>query len=110
MRLTMAMSWAMNAPVLLHELSHYITFMLPTEYKINKGKVHLNYNTYSLIFAGHGALYMAVFSRVLIDFYYVKEESLYESIIEAKLDWFPIKSLKIKDINTGIENYCDKIK
>lgn len=83
---------------------------MPTKYKMNKGAVNLNYKQYSNIFSGHGALYMAIFSRLLIDFAYMKEAPLYESIKEAGLAWFPIKSLKVKDVDQGIERYLSYIK
>jgi hypothetical protein len=110
MRLEMVMSWAMNAHILLHELAHYIQFIQPTPYRLNRGEVLLNFNEYEEIFAGHGAAYMAVFSRLLIDFYHVNEESLYDSIREAELLWFPIKSVKVSDITEGITKYCKRNK
>lgn len=108
MRLEMVMSWAMNGHTLLHELAHYIQFVQPTPYRLNRGEVLLNFNEYEEIFAGHGAAYMAVFSRLLIDFFNVNQESLYDSIREAELLWFPIKSIKTEDVTEGITKYCKK--
>jgi len=108
MRLVMIMSWAMNAHTLLHEIAHYITFVSPTSYRLNRGDYKLSYVEYEEIFAGHGAAYMAVFARLLIDFFYVEENYLYDNLRESGLKWFPIKSVRARDINDGITKYCKK--
>ncbi len=108
MRLEMVMSWAMNAKILLHEIAHYINFVHPTPYRVNNGEFTLNYDQYEEIFAGHGAAYMAVFSRLLIDFHYINEEALYDNLNSSGLAWFPIKSIRVEDLTEGITSYCQR--
>jgi len=108
MRLVMIMEWAMNGRVLIHELGHYINFTLPTPYRMNRGEYKLNYSQYEELFSGHGAAYMAIYARLLIDFYYVDEEFLYDSLNDSGLCWFPIKSISVKDVTEGITQYCQR--
>lgn len=110
MRLVMVMEWAMNAPILLHELAHYITFISPTPYRLNRGEHKLSFKQYEELFAGHGAVYMAVFARLLIDFHRIKASSLYESLDASGLNWFPIDNITTQGVTNGITKYCNKWK
>jgi hypothetical protein len=108
MHLEMVMSWAMNNVILLHELAHYIHFLMPTPYRLNRGPYRLTFDEYEEIFAGHGSSYMAIFVRLLIDFGMYKEDALYESLDEAGIWWFPIEKLTVDSFTRGITKYCKK--
>lgn len=108
MKLDMVMSWAMNNHILLHELAHYIQFVHPTAYRLNRGEYRLNYDQYEEIFAGHGAAYMSTFARILIDFGFYKEEAIYDSLEDNGICYFPIRSIRLKDLDEGITQYCKK--
>jgi len=107
MKLTMALEWAMTPQLLLHEIAHYIAFCLPTPYRLNRGEKKMSFLEYEGVFSGHGALYMAIFSKLLIDFMYIKREPLYRSIQESGLECFEIKSLKPQDVNDAISIYLN---
>lgn len=105
MRLVIMLSWGMNESVILHELAHYIEFMTPSAYRINKGEIVLSFNEYSILYAGHGACFVSVYARLLIDFYYVDEEWLYSSLSSTDLYWFKLKDLKTETMNLAIKKY-----
>lgn len=107
MKLTMILSWAMKPYLILHELAHYITFCYPTSYRLNRGEVKLSLAQYRDLFSGHGSCYMAIFVRLIIDFMYVDEEYLYNSLNESGLHYFPIKSIRMKDVEKGITKYLE---
>jgi hypothetical protein len=105
MSLTMIMSWALSEPVIIHEVSHYIDFTTPNPYRLNKGKYRLSFNEYQKIFAGHGASFVSIFARALIDFYEVNEDEVYQSLEDARIDHFYIKSIQLSDIVKGMDEY-----
>jgi hypothetical protein len=108
MKLIMVMDWAMSPEILLHELAHYISFCHPTPYRLNKGELKLSFSQYEDIFCGHGSAYMAVFSRLLIDYMYLDEAHLQDSIQAAGLSYFPIRSIRVDDLTHGITSYIKK--
>ena len=110
MKLTMVLAWAMKPYLILHELAHYITFCYPSHYRLNRGEVKLSLAQYKDLFAGHGACYMAIFTRLVIDFMYVDEKEIYDSLDDAGLHYFPIESIQFKDVENGITQYVKNSK
>ena len=110
MGLTMIMDWALSAPVIIHEVSHYVDFVTPNPYRLNQGKHRLSYKEYENIFAGHGASFTSIFARALIDFYEVNEDEMYDSLTMAGLDHFWIKSIRTEDIIKGMDRYIVDIR
>ncbi|MEG3765101.1 hypothetical protein [Alteromonas sp. 14N.309.X.WAT.G.H12] len=108
MRLTIQLSWALTAPIIIHEICHYIDFITPNPYRINQGKHRLSFRDYEHLFAGHGASYTSIFARALIDFYGVDEQEMYESLKAADLWHFWIKSIAVKDIIEGMDHYVEQ--
>lgn len=109
MTLSIASSWGMSAPVLLHELAHYLMFISPTPYRLNKGDILIGYDEYEKLFSGHGAVFLSIFSYLLIKFAYVRKESLYLSLEANNLEWFELNSLTTDDINNGIRSYIENL-
>jgi hypothetical protein len=109
MQLTMIMAWALSAPVIIHEVSHYIEFTNPNPYRLNQGKHRLSFNEYENIFAGHGASFVSIYARGLIDFYGVKEDDVYDSLEESGLSHFFVKSIKSQDIIKGMDDYVVRL-
>ncbi len=103
--LTMIMDWALSAPVIIHEVSHYIDFVTPNPYRLNKGTHRLSFKEYETVFAGHGASFVSIFARALIDFYGVNEDDMYDSLNASDLDHFYIKTIKTEDIIKGMDRY-----
>lgn len=102
MSITIVMAWGMNPLVLIHELAHYFTFCLATDYRLNRGDVRLSFKEYTEVFSGHGTLYMGVFARMLIQFGYIKESWLYDSWDQARLKYIFTENLTKEAIDEGI--------
>lgn len=105
MKITMIMSWAMNARILIHELAHYFTFCIPTSYRLNKGEISLSFKQYQELFCGHGLLYMGVYARMLVKFYHVKEDWLLSSWDEAGLKYIAIDDLNLESVERAITGH-----
>jgi len=105
MDLTFVLSWGLTYEILLHELAHYIAFVLDTPYRLNMGKVPLSFNEYKDIFSGHGALYIGIFVFLLSKFLHYKADELYSSLDSADLKYVVVKQLSVNGITQAIAEY-----
>jgi hypothetical protein len=105
LRLTFITSWGLTEHILIHEIAHYISFMMPTPYLIGTGPEKINQKEYDLLFSGHGMLYVSIFTRLMIDFCNINNNSIYQSLDDDGIRYFKIKNLKPEHItNTITEN------
>lgn len=109
MELTFSLDWGMNETILLHEIAHYISFIVPTSYRLNRGKINLSLDMYTKIFSSHGALFMASFAFLLIRFHNVKKESLYQSLNENNIDHFELDGLSLENFEKALDKYSEKL-
>lgn len=109
MVLSFSLDWGMTEPIVLHELSHYIAFILPTAYRLNKGKVPLTINMYTEIFSSHGSLFMAIFSFLLVRFHNVNRKSLYNSMDEDNIKYFHLDGLTLEDFEKALDKHAEEL-
>lgn len=103
-----AADWALSPQVVIHELSHYITFCLPSPYQLNRGPIRMSWDDYQTLFAGHGAVWSGIYFRALIDHAYFKADQLYQNAEEAGLLFIKTPTLKINDVNDAISHFLEK--
>lgn len=105
MSLNFVLTWGLSYEILIHELSHYIAFVMDTPYRLNVGERPLSFNEYKDIFAGHGALYIGIFSFLLIKFLHYNEVELHQSLDNSGLSYVVVKELSPVGITRAIESY-----
>jgi hypothetical protein len=108
LRLVMIMSWGLTPYFMLHELAHYIAFCMPLSYRLNKGEMHLSFNEYQDIFAGHGLFYMGVFCHLLTRFANLKADWLYGTLDEAGIEYIIFDDLSVHTIEKAITGHVKK--
>lgn len=102
LELTFPLSWGMCREIALHEVGHYIAFLLPVIHKMNRGPEPLSYAEYSTVFAGHGALYCAIYLFLLHHFNIFDKRSLYFNFAKTDIPFFVIESLQPAHIDEQI--------
>lgn len=107
MEFNFAMNWGLNPYVIIHEISHYVQFCMPTRYMINQGELPLSFNSYQELFAGHGAIFTGVFAKLLITFMHIDEDDLYRSLKKSNLSFIRIDDLSPCGVDTAIKSFIE---
>lgn len=99
------LSWGMTKMILTHEVAHYVTFVYPTMYKINRGEEKINFKEYSILFAGHGALYCAIYLYLLWRFNVYPRNELYASFQQSGVPYFELDNLDVHHVNERLIDF-----
>tara|TARA_R110001583_G_scaffold85368_2_gene223689 strand:+ start:868 stop:1974 length:1107 start_codon:yes stop_codon:yes gene_type:complete len=86
-------TWAMNKDTVLHELSHYICFMLGLNVPFYNDKTKYDNDLFTLIFSSHGKLFCTIFAQLLIKFCYLKKDALYTTLDKHGVCYYKIERL-----------------
>jgi hypothetical protein len=86
-------SWAMNPQIILHELAHYICFMLGLNVPFYKNRSQLDPDTFTLAFSSHGKLYCTILAELFIKFMYLKREDFYLQMDKFGVCYYKIDRL-----------------
>ncbi|MBE8232585.1 MAG: hypothetical protein HAW67_02530 [Endozoicomonadaceae bacterium] len=92
--------WGLQPDIILHELSHFISFMTPiSETACNDLKKQ---SYFDLFFGGHGVLYSSVLFYLLEKFMHLDEQWLKEEFNTLRINYIPLENLEVQAINNSI--------
>ena len=86
-------TWAMNMSAVLHELAHYICFMLGLNVPFYNDKSKYDKDLFTLVFSSHGKLYSTIFAQLLIKFCYIEKDNLYAELDKHGVCYYKVDRL-----------------
>lgn len=86
-------TWAMNKDTVLHELSHYISFMLGLNVPFYNDKNKYDKDLFALVFSSHGKLFSTIFAQLLIKFCYIDKDDLYTTLDKHGVCYYKVDRL-----------------
>ena len=86
-------TWAMNRDTVLHELAHYICFMLGLNVPFYNDKSKYDKDLFTLVFSSHGKLFCTIFAQLLLKFCYIEKKDLYATLDKHGVCYYKVERL-----------------
>lgn len=83
-------TWALNRDTVIHELSHYICFMVGLNVPFYKNKDNLDRDLFTLVFSSHGKLFCTIFAQLLMRFCYIDKKQLYNTLDKHGVSYYEV--------------------
>jgi hypothetical protein len=88
--LNIPVSWALNKALLLHEISHYCAFMMPSTIEFYQKRDDFDEEDFESVFSSHGKLFSSIFAHCLSRFLFIPFETVQAALNEHGVPIYPL--------------------